>query len=156
MFKYFIIAVLLFYSSLINGQDIWLVNDSIINSELKQTPADSLAIIDDSELFVSFPGGLNALNDYLKANLIYPDSAVKLGLSGRVIVSFWIDNFGKISKIKIERGDYSLLNKEVVKLISSMPDWVWDERIALNSRRSTRRALSIYFDLNENKNKPSR
>jgi len=156
MFKYFIIAILFSYSSLINGQDSLLLNDTIISNELKQASADTLVIIDDTELFVSFPGGTNAFNEYLKTNLVYPDSALNFGLSGRVVVSFLIDSLGKISNIKIERGDYSPLNREVVRFISTMPNWIWDKRIPIKNRKLTKRTLPFDFNFDENKNKPSR
>jgi protein TonB len=69
---------------------------------------------------------------YKRQNLNYPDSSKALGIEGLVYVSFMIDKFGKISNIEIVKGLSPDINREVIRVISKMPDWIW--RIGVNKR----------------------
>ncbi|MEI7595684.1 MAG: energy transducer TonB [Bacteroidota bacterium] len=108
--------------------------------------------IDDTELFVYFHGGkdepssLALLYKYISKNLIYPDSARKMGIEGTVYVSFSINEIGKISDINIDKGLCPEIDHEVIKLVSNMPDWNWDKRIKPKSRQYKKR-LPIRFKL---------
>ncbi|MCF6365495.1 MAG: energy transducer TonB [Bacteroidales bacterium] len=67
-----------------------------------------------------FPGGIEALKDYIQANLKYPKKAGKQGL---VIVGFAIDHSGSIGNIRLYKSiDYEL-DDAAIKLVKSMPKW---------------------------------
>jgi TonB family protein len=108
---------------------------------------------DDRELFVYFPGGNDGITSeslllkYIAKNLTYPDSAYNAKREGKVFVSFTIDINGKISDIKITKGSNPYFDKEVIRLISNMPNWVWDEKIKKSDRKLTTRTLPINFSL---------
>lgn len=126
-------------------------NDSILLIEIKEknknTSNDSTFYIDDTELFVNFPKGEKALIKYIKKNLHYPDSAVKARIEGNVFVSFVVDESGKISDIKITKGLNPIIDNEVIRMISNMPNWVWDKRIKLKARKRIKKMLPIKFEL---------
>jgi TonB family protein len=109
--------------------------------------SDSGFYIDDTELFVNFPGGEEALRKFIKKNLYYPDSAVKAGIDGKVIISFNVSENGKLTDIRIIKGISSDINQEVIKLVRDMPDWVWDRRIEPNERKQVKKCLQIIFKL---------
>lgn len=108
---------------------------------------------DDRELFVYFQGGKDGITSdslllkYVSENLIYPDSAYKAKIEGKVFVSFTIDCKGKISNIKITKGSNPYFDAEVIRLISNMPNWIWDEKIKTKERMTTTRTLPISFKL---------
>ena len=66
-----------------------------------------------------FPGGEKALQEYLKANLQYPDEDVL----GRVIVSFMIERDGSISDAKVVKSLSEGADKEALRLVNKMPKW---------------------------------
>jgi protein TonB len=77
------------------------------------------------EKMPEYPGGQQALFDYLKANVKYPEIARANGIQGRSLVQFVVNKDGSISDVQILRsgGDPSL-DKEAVRVISSMPNWI--------------------------------
>lgn len=74
-----------------------------------------------------FSGGEQALTQYLKNEIIYPEKAKQSGISGRIHVKFIIDKEGKISNIKIIRAFESDWKEEFIRetfrLIENMPKW---------------------------------
>jgi protein TonB len=71
-----------------------------------------------------FPGGQQAMMKFLKENIKYPVIAHDNGIQGRVGCQFVVDKDGKLCNIQVVRssGEASL-DKEAVRLISSMPKW---------------------------------
>ncbi|MDE6512329.1 MAG: energy transducer TonB [Muribaculaceae bacterium] len=76
------------------------------------------------EVKPSFPGGHEALLDYINKNRQYPAEAYRHGIEGRVTCSFVVNPNGNISHIKVIRGCHQSLNKEAMRLLSEMPDWL--------------------------------
>lgn len=70
-----------------------------------------------------FPGGTNALIQYLGANIKYPEQAKKDSIQGRVFVNFIVEKDGKIGEVKVLRGIGGGCDEETVRVVSSMPDW---------------------------------
>lgn len=71
----------------------------------------------------SFPGGIDELNKFLQERLVYPELAVELGIQGLVLVSFIIDKTGKVRNACLLLTSYPLIDKLVLDLINSMPEW---------------------------------
>lgn len=72
----------------------------------------------------SFPGGNEALLDYINKNRQYPSDAYERGIEGRVTCSFVVNSNGNISHIKVIRGCHKSLNMEAMRLLSEMPAWL--------------------------------
>lgn len=72
----------------------------------------------------SFPGGNEALNDFLQNNIKYPVEAEEKGIEGRVILSFIVNKDGSISGIHVVRGVHPLLDKEAIRVLKLMPRWI--------------------------------
>lgn len=71
-----------------------------------------------------FPGGVNAMMDYLRGNLKYPESAKKNKQEGRVFIGFIVEKDGSVSNVKVLRGVYEELDSEAVRVVKSMPTWI--------------------------------
>lgn len=71
-----------------------------------------------------FPGGQQALFNYLSNNVKYPKDAQEQGIEGRVICQYIVEKDGSIGNITVVRtsGNESLDN-EAVRVIQSMPNW---------------------------------
>lgn len=72
-----------------------------------------------------FPGGILALQDYLKTNLIYPKEAIDKGLQGRVVVRFMVEKDGSVTEPEIIKPVHALLDKEALRLVYAMPKWIF-------------------------------
>lgn len=75
------------------------------------------------EVKPSFPGGNEALLDYINKNRQYPSDAYERGIEGRVTCSFVVNSNGNITHIKVIKGCHKSLNMEAMRLLSEMPCW---------------------------------
>jgi protein TonB len=116
-----------------------ITQDLIINSEIK--PDDVLpeyiapvqleeekSLADETPFVVvekmpEFPGGMNALLEFLSKNTRYPQSAAETGIQGTVYLSFVVEKDGNVSNIKTLRGIGGACNLEAERVLSLMPKW---------------------------------
>lgn len=76
------------------------------------------------EQMPEFPnGGMAGLMQYLSKNIKYPTIAQENGTQGRVTVQFVVNRDGSIVDAKVLRGVDPYLDKEAIRVISSMPKW---------------------------------
>ena len=103
-----------------------LSNDSS-DSKAAETPRK--AIVDENgvhqvcEEMPEFPGGMQECMKWLGKNINYPEDCKKEGIQGRVIVQFVVDKDGSIKDPTIARGVHPSLDKEALRVLSSMPNW---------------------------------
>lgn len=71
-----------------------------------------------------YPGGKEALDNYLSSNLKYPQSAIDNGIEGVVDVAFIVKTDGSIGSIKIVRMVDPDLESEAIRLVKGMPAWI--------------------------------
>ncbi len=72
----------------------------------------------------SFPGGMDAMMNYLAQNTHYPAEAKQKFQSGTVYLQFVIGTDGAVSNIKVLRGISDALDQEAVRVIKNMPKWI--------------------------------
>ena len=78
-------------------------------------------VYDMVEKMPSFPGGSEALKEYLKKNTRYPNPDACI--QGRVVVVFVVDEKGNLSDVKVARSVEPSLDAEAVRIVKSMPRW---------------------------------
>ncbi|MBW3375998.1 energy transducer TonB [Hymenobacter norwichensis] len=76
-----------------------------------------------AEEMPTFPGGAVAFQRFLKAKIKYPEQAIRLNLSGKVHVSFVVDEEGRILDPKVVKGLGGGLDEEALRLVRIMPWW---------------------------------
>lgn len=101
------------------------VQDTVINGKTyREVKKDASGdVYDVVENLPSFPGGPQALLQWISENMQYPDAAKKAGIKGRVIVTFVVRNDGRITDARVIRGVDPSLDAEALRLINSMPKW---------------------------------
>ncbi|MBR5652638.1 MAG: energy transducer TonB [Prevotella sp.] len=72
--------------------------------------------------YPSFPGGQEAMLQFLKENLLWPD--VEADVQGRVIVTFVVETDGSLTDLKVVRGLDPAFDKEALRIVKSMPKWI--------------------------------
>lgn len=92
-----------------------------LETQSKSVP-DSI-VFEVVEEMPNFPGGQQALMQYLAKNIKYPAEAHAKGTQGRVIVSFVVKKDGSIADIKVVRSVDPYLDKEAARVIAAMPTW---------------------------------
>lgn len=70
-----------------------------------------------------FPGGNNALVQYINSSRKYPAEAYKNKIHGRVLCSFIVQPDGEITHVNVLRGVEPSLDREAVRILGSMPNW---------------------------------
>ena len=96
-------------------------NDAI--EELKEAIATEKEIFTVVEEPPSFPGGTIALYSFLNTNIRYPNAAKRANVSGKVFVSFIVDDDGSIQDVSIMKGLGFGTDEEAVRIVKSMPNW---------------------------------
>ena len=95
------------------------VHDSIQPNVQTAVAAPSSAL----DQMPEFPGGMEALNTYLRNNIRYPQEAQKAGIQGRVIIQFIVSKDGSITDAEVVESVDPQLDAEALRLIKNMPRW---------------------------------
>ena len=70
-----------------------------------------------------FPGGDIGLMKYIQQNLKYPPTAEEYNITGKVYVSYIIDELGLVTNVSVVKGVEKSLDAEAVRLIESLPNY---------------------------------
>ena len=76
-----------------------------------------------NEIPPEYPDGEEALINFLRENLVYPEEAREKGIEGRVIVRFFVEENGNLSDIEAVKGIGGGCDEEAVRVIKMMPKW---------------------------------
>jgi protein TonB len=87
----------------------------------KKTSNDK--VFEKVEDMPEFPGGEQAMMDFVSKNVVYPKEAQEKGISGRVFVSFIVEKDGSVNEVKVMRGIGGGCDEESVRVIKAMPKW---------------------------------
>lgn len=100
-----------------------------INVQLvKDTPTGTERQLDEPvynqvDQMPEFPGGELALRKYIAHSIKYPKIAMMNGIQGKVYVTFVVNKEGKVVNPKIAEGVDPSLDKEALRVVSSLPLW---------------------------------
>ena len=97
------------------------------NSFSKDIQTDSTSkgmIFDMPEQMPKYPGGGDAMEQFINNNIKYPAEAKSKNIQGKVYVQFVVEKDGSISDVTIRRGAHKLLNQEAIRVVKLMPNWV--------------------------------
>ena len=81
-------------------------------------------VFDVVEQMPEYPGGMQALFEFISQNIKYPADAQKQKVEGRVLAKFVIETDGSISDIEVVKHAFPSLDAEAVRVIQAMPKWI--------------------------------
>lgn len=84
-----------------------------------ELPPDSDQVFIVVEQMPEFEGGQDALMNFIRTNVRYPESAVEQELQGKVFVEFVVYPSGELGQCKILRGVHSLLDNEAMRVVKA-------------------------------------
>ena len=112
-------------------------NDDLIhtftNKDVNDTDAVITDVIPEPEIPVEiepvifakempeFPGGSQALLDYIAKNIKYPEEAIMNNIQGKVTLKFVVNTDGSVNRIEILRGVDPLLDHEAIRVVATLP-----------------------------------
>ena len=97
------------------------LKETVAQPEPKPEPEKVFEVV---EQMPSFPGGDQALMDFLSNNVKYPVVAQENGVQGRVVISFVVEKDGSITDVRVVRSVDPSLDKEAARVVKSMPRWI--------------------------------
>lgn len=103
-------------------------------------------VFDVVEEMPQYPGGAQALLEFLNNNVQYPEEAEKAGIQGRVIATFVVEKDGSVSNAKVVKSVDPLLDAEALRVISAMPKWKPGKQNGQVVRVKYTVPLSFHFD----------
>lgn len=86
---------------------------------------DSNSAVTFAEQMPEFPGGQQALMEFLRQNVRYPEMERDNDVQGTVYVGFVVDKTGKVRDAQLLRGvpKGPGLDSEALRVVRMMPDW---------------------------------
>ncbi len=85
-----------------------------------EPPQDVLVLVEEMP---RFPGGEEALYDYIYSNIEYPVIALENEISGTVIVRFCVTYQGDVNQATVLRGVDTSLDEEALRVVNTLPKW---------------------------------
>ena len=121
----------------------WIPSKSGEPESFKLTIISKDRIVDKGPQFLGGPG---AFNMYVKKNLRFPISANRLFEDGHVTVEFFVEADGSITGANIVKGLGPAYDREVLRIINTMPKWIPGTQNGIPSRERVERI--IVFEVN--------
>ena len=97
------------------------VPDSIFEP-MDDEPVDD-APVTFAQHMPSFPGGYEAFYKFLSKKIKYPAQARRMGIEGRVYVSFIVEKDGSLGQISVVKGMGAGLDEESLRVMNQVPKW---------------------------------
>ena len=94
-----------------------------VNAQKTVVAEKNQQVFDVVEQMPEYPGGMQALFEYLSQNIAYPEDAKQQKIEGRVIATFVVETDGSISNVEVVKPAFPSLDAEAVRVLSGMPKW---------------------------------
>jgi len=84
---------------------------------------DAGGIVTVIDIYPKYPAGDDARQWFLRKNIRYPETALKAGIQGVVVVVFIIEIDGSLSNIEVTKAIGGGCDEEAVRVVKLMPRW---------------------------------
>ncbi len=93
----------------------------VVDEPKQDTRAEVFTYVEEMP---SFPGGTEAMMQFITSNIVYPEIAKRAGVEGRVFVSLTIMKSGEIRNVQVLKGIGAGCDEAAVEVCSKMPRWI--------------------------------
>jgi len=94
---------------------------SEFNADMTYSSQERDTVLTDNVVLPQFPGGRQALFDYINNHIQYPEQALKDGTQGRVIIDCLIDEKGQVTDTQVIQSVSTQLDTEAQRVCQSLP-----------------------------------
>lgn len=94
-----------------------VISEAVIEEEETD---EIFTIVEDK---AKYPGGDQAFYRYIATNLKYPETARRMGIEGRVYVSFVVEKDGSLTDVQAIKGIGAGCDEEAVRIVKASPNW---------------------------------
>jgi periplasmic protein TonB len=124
------------------------VSASFGAGEISTVSKDKAGVYSKAEQMPQYPGGEAALSKFVENNINYPQDALDQDAEGTVMVSFVIDEKGKVVQPEASgKMTGNGLGQEAIKVVSRMP--AWKPGMVKGKAVKTRLTLPVTFKLSD-------
>lgn len=114
--------------------------------EIRETEVVMSEIHEFPDVEAHFPGGQEALSNYIAKELVYPELSIEMKEEGRVYVRFIVEKDGSITNVQVMRGASPSLDREAKRLVRNMPNWIPGEQGGMKVRSSQNLPIEFRLD----------
>ena len=109
----------------LNGKDIADIKQNV-TQDVEEKPYTII------EQMPQYPGGEEALLEFIGSNLKYPIIAQENGIQGRVVIRFVVSRTGTISNIEVLRSLDPACDREAVRVVKMLKQWIPGKQNGVN------------------------
>ena len=80
-------------------------------------------VYDTVDQMPEYPGGMQAMIEFLQTSMKYPEDAAKQKVEGRVMVQFVVETDGSVSDVHVAKQVFPSLDAEAIRVVQAMPKW---------------------------------
>ncbi len=91
--------------------------------EVLQDEPEEVAPVRFTEEMPEYPGGMDALNLFLKNEIQYPQMARDNNIQGIVLIEFVVEKDGRVTNAKVINSLFPDCDKEAIRGVLAMPKW---------------------------------
>ncbi len=91
---------------------------------IEEVEEDEIYNVEEVDEEPQFPGGENALYQFVASNLKYPIGAAEKGIKGTVVLFYVVNEDGSISDIEIIQSVHELLDNEAIRVLKLFPKMI--------------------------------
>ncbi|WP_165963540.1 energy transducer TonB [Hymenobacter radiodurans] len=77
----------------------------------------------DYEIMPTYPGGSEALRQFIALNIQYPTKALRQAIKGQVQIGFSVDSTGQMQNIRIVKSVHPLVDAEALRVMHYTARW---------------------------------
>lgn len=99
------------------------------------TTENEPALIEVDEQATFQGGDILKFREWVQKSVVYPEDAIKKGITGKVTLQFAVNSSGKVCDIKILRGVDPMLDNETIRVLESSPDWLPAKKAGSNVKQ---------------------
>ena len=109
-------SLLISFNTIVQSQTDTIIQDTVFFPVVLNHNQDLWI---EYDIMPEFPGGENALKNYIISHTIYPPSAIEDSISGTVNLSFVVETNGSINNIIFLQGVREDINNECIRMLIS-------------------------------------
>ncbi len=103
------------------GNRSFKLTETAVDMDIRPKENEIFTVVEKS---AEFRGGSQALDEFIKDRLSYPEDAKKAGVNGTVFVEFIVGKDGTVKDVKVVRGVHPSLDKEAMRVLK-LTDGMW-------------------------------
>lgn len=81
---------------------------------------EKIKVYTEVDQMPEYPGGEEALKNFIAENISYPEQAKKNGVTGKVYISFIVNKAGEVQDARVVRGVHPELDKESLRVVNKL------------------------------------